>query len=474
MAPALRALFVALLALLLFSLHASEPSAPAPGRLRISADGSHFEEADGTPFFWLADTGWLITQKLRREELVAYFENRRAKGFNVIQCCILQFPNDKTAYGAPALTGGDILRPATTPGADPADPVQYDYWDHVDYAVDAAAKCGLRLAIAPVWSHMVRRTPITAEQAASYTSWLAARYKERTHIIWLNGGSAKGTQDTAVWQSIGQTLKRIAPGQLVGFHTFGRTQSSTWFHDASWLDFNTFTSGHRRYDQDTEGRAFGEDNWRYVLEDLARVPRKPTLDAEPAYENTPQGLHDSTQPRWTANDTRRYAWWSVFAGSAGHSFGENSVRQVFVPGEAKSASGAVGYFKDRLDSEGAGQMRHLRDWVKAHPGFAARTAFPEALVGEPGLRYDRILVTRGPGFLMAYTYTGRSFELRLGHLPGDTLRASWFNPRTGATLSLGSMPNSGTKTFDPPDEKADGNDWVLLLEPTSGAATRGK
>ena len=40
---------------------------------------------------------------------------------------------------------------------------------------------------------------------------------------------------------------------------------------------------------------------------------KPVLDGEPSYENIPQGLHHGTEPRGTAADVRRYAYWSVFA-----------------------------------------------------------------------------------------------------------------------------------------------------------------
>lgn len=82
--------------------------------------GRLFEHADGTPFFWLADTAWLITQKLNREEVKTYFEDRRAKGFNVVQCCVVQFPHDKSFNGSPALVGNDISRLNLTPGSDPA------------------------------------------------------------------------------------------------------------------------------------------------------------------------------------------------------------------------------------------------------------------------------------------------------------------------------------------------------------------
>jgi hypothetical protein len=49
------------------------------------------------------------------------------------------------------------------------------------------------------------------------------------------------------------------------------------------------------------------------------------LDGEPSYEGIPQGLHDPTQPLWTDADARRYAYWSVFAGACGHTYGDNAV-----------------------------------------------------------------------------------------------------------------------------------------------------
>src|SRR5690606_29742800 len=126
--------------------------------------------------------------------------------------------------------------------------------------------------------------------------------------IWMNGGDIKGSEYTNVWETIGQTIKAKDSLHLMTFHPRGRTTSSEWFHDAKWLDFNTFQSGHRRYDQDTsknEKRHYGEDNWKYVLEDYTKTPIKPTFDAEPSYEAIPEGLHDSLEVRWTDAAVRR-------------------------------------------------------------------------------------------------------------------------------------------------------------------------
>ncbi len=451
---------------LLLLLASALPLAAAPwdsGPLRVHPGGQYFQQADGQPFFWLGDTAWLLPQKLNREEVKTYFENRRAKGFNVVQLCVVQFLNDKNIYGRPALVGENIAKLNVTPGADPADPAQYDYWDHFDYVVATAAANGIYVAVAPVWSHMVRRTPLSAAQVGPYIEQVAKRYQSRPNVIWLNGGSGRGHENSDVWQVIGETLARLNPQQLVSYHPFGRTVTSEWFKDAAWLDFHLFTSGHRRYDQDTEGRKYGEDNWRYVLEARAADPKRPVLDAEPAYENTPQGLHKPEEPYWTGADSRRYAYWSVFAGAAGHTFGENSVRQVYIARETKPASGAKGFIMDRLETDGARAMPHLKRLVLSRP-FFARVVDQSLVAGNAGEKYERVLVTRGQSYLFAYTYTGRDFTLKLGTLTGQKLNVAWFNPRTGEVAAAAPIANSGTAAFNPPGDPAPGNDWVLVLD----------
>src|SRR5262245_4003521 len=53
------------------------------GRLRISQSGHFFEFEDGTGFFWLGDTAWLLG-RLTPEDVDRYMRNRAALGFNVI------------------------------------------------------------------------------------------------------------------------------------------------------------------------------------------------------------------------------------------------------------------------------------------------------------------------------------------------------------------------------------------------------
>jgi len=122
----------------------------------------------GSPFFWLGDTGWLLLTKLNREEADKYLEDRRQKGFNLIQVMVVHGLNDVNIYGDSALSKGNIAMPKTTPGHSFSDAVQYDYWDHVDYIVEKAAEKGIYIALVPVWGSVVKSGKVSESKARVY------------------------------------------------------------------------------------------------------------------------------------------------------------------------------------------------------------------------------------------------------------------------------------------------------------------
>jgi len=454
---------VAIVPVLLAITTAASAAGP-PWRLSVSADHRFLQRADGTPFFWLADTGWLLLSRLDRAEAQRYLDDRSAKQFNVVQVMVLHTPASRAANGAAALDGGDPGRPRVTPGASPSNADEYDYWDHLDWMLKEAERRGLYLALVPAWGSLVKEGTLNESNVASYASFLARRYRDAPNIVWLVGGDARGNEHAEVWRAMGRTLRAEDPNHLITYHPFGRTQSSTWFHAEPWLDFNMFQSGHRRYDQDTDSpKRFGEDNWRYVLDDYAKEPLKPVLDGEPSYENIPQGLHDGSQPYWTDADARRYAYWSVFAGACGHTYGDNAVMQFHAPGSGPADYSPRNYWLEAIGDPGAGQMRHLAALMLSRPYFD-RVHDPDAVVSGSGPRYEHVIATRGRDFAMVYSYSGRPFELRLGAITGTSLRAWWYSPRNGSAQAAGVVANSGTRRFTPPGQPAEGHDWVLVLD----------
>lgn len=433
--------------------------------LKISSNHRFFVDQNGKPFFWLGDTGWLLFSKLNRQEAEQYLEDRRKKGFDVIQVMVLHTVAAVNVYGDSALIDKNVAHPLTTPGNNFSDPKQYDFWDHVDYIVDLAAKKGIYMAMVPVWGSNVKAGLVSREDAAVYAKWLTNRYKNRWNIIWLNGGDIHGTDSTDTWRTIGETLRRNDPNHLISFHPFGRTSSSEYFPNEDWLDFNMFQSGHRSYDLDTSKNEhrFGPDNYKFVNIDYNLKPTKPVLDGEPSYELIPHGLHDTTKPYWQADDVRRYAYWSVFAGAAGHTYGHNSIMQFHKPTDKGSAYGSKKYWYNALNDEGAREMVYLKKLILSKSYFD-RVPDQSLIVGEQGQRYNYIAATRGNDYAFIYDYTGKPFELRMGKISGARVKASWYNPRNGNKKLIGRYVNKGFRKFDPPGEQRDGNDWVLVLE----------
>jgi hypothetical protein len=452
--------------LLLLILSSSQAQQKLP-LLKVSPNGRFFQTEDGKPFFWLGDTGWLLFGKCKKEEAIQYLDIRQAQGFNVIQVMVLHTLRMTDAYGDSALIDKNIANPYIAQEESLGRRLEYDYWDNIDFVITEAEKRGIYIALVPIWGGNVKDGKVTAKQAESYAKFLALRYKKRNNIIWMNGGDIKGSEGLEVWEAIGKTLKKYDPAHLVTYHPRGRYSSSDWFHSESWLDFNMFQSGHRTYEQDTsrnEKNHFGEDNWKYVNIDYKLKPVKPTIDGEPSYENIPHGLHDSLQPRWKAADLRRYAYWSVFAGGAGFTYGENAVMQFNTKGDNGANYGVSKNWKEAVHSPGAEQMHNLNKLMLSRSSYFDRVPAQEIITDNTKDKYDYILATKGKKFAMAYTYTGINFKVDMSKLGFKTSRISWYDPSKGEATSVEAGDDQGVREFDPPGEPGNGHDWVLIIE----------
>ncbi len=438
----------------------------SPKSLVVSENGRYLTTGDGKPFFWLGDTGWLLFNRLTREEAVQYFEDRKQKGFNVVQAMLLHEVPSRNVYLDSSVVKSNVAHPAITAGNDYKDSIAYDYWDHVDYIIDKAAEKGIYMALVPVWGTNVKDKRVKNDQAGKYAEFLAKRYKDKWNIIWLNGGDIRGSEGMPVWKKIGETLRENDPNHLITFHPRGRTASSDWFHNEKWLDFNMVQSGHRRYSQDTsknEKNHYGQDNWKYIDIDYALKPTKPTIDGEPSYEDIPQGLHDTKEPRWTASDVRRYGYWSVFAGAFGYTYGHNSVMQMFKLTDDKPAYGPRDQWDKAINAEGARQMIHLKNLILSRSYFD-RIPDQSIIARKNGVQYNRLIATRGNDYAFIYAYNGNNMSINMGKIEGSKVKASWFDPRSGKTTIIGEFENKGVQHFNPPGDEIEGNDWVLILD----------
>jgi hypothetical protein len=435
----------------------------------LRADGKYLYNS-GVPFFWLGDTAWRLFQCLDAEQSRRYLKNRADKGFNVVQAVLLA----KITYTETEVNRFRILDQNMDEFISAENG---EYWNHVEKVAALAAEMGIYMALLPVWGAYAKIKFINEDNAETYMAFLTERFNKYDNIIWLLGGDIRGEDYYAMWDMCGKYLRKHSPGKLIGYHPFGRTSSSYWFNGCEWLDFHQFQSGHRRYDQfqvkkneavtvswdDTTATEpwYGEDSWRYVLADHSKTPLRPVLDGEPSYEHIPQGLHDGSQPFWEEHHVRRYAWWSVLAGACGHTYGDNSIMQMYGTGTPPAYS-VVDTWETALHHAGSGGMGVLHG-ILTEIGFTDCEPMQLLLGDDEGEKHDIIKVFGNEKNIIAYNYSGRMFSLQRtteGICPYD---AWWVDPANGIKSYFGLFDLSQKTDFTPPVKKYGHNDWVLLL-----------
>lgn len=435
------------------------------GNLRVADNQRYLCHADGEPFFWLGDTGWLLPQRLNRDEVDYYLKRTAKDGFNVVQIQVLNGVPSYNVYGSSSHPlGWNLADIDSLPG--------YGYWDHLDYIIDRAEKEGVYIGMVCIWGGLVKEGLMDETQAESYGRFLTDRYGNRPNIIWIIGGDIQGDVKTEVWERLATTIRTYDTDHLITFHPRGRTTSAQWFNSSRWLDFNMFQSGHRRYGQRMGNKDYPipdgteEDSWMYVDSSTRVTPLKPVLDGEPSYEDIPQGLHDPEEPRWNDKDVRRYAYWSVFAGSCGHTYGHNAIMQFVRPGieGAYFADGVAKPWWIALDDPGRRQMKHLKNLLLTFPFFPR--VQDSLIVHDNGIRYDRLLATRGNDYILVYNHTGRPMTLDLTRISGNEKSLWWFNPSDGALHYIGTRQD-GVISFSSP--ACEGEDFVLIITDSSSA-----
>ncbi|MCL4826121.1 MAG: DUF4038 domain-containing protein [Caldilinea sp.] len=424
----------------------------------VSDNHRFLQTESGAPFFWLGDTAWELFHRLTIEEAALFLENRQRKGMNVIQAVALaEFDGIRTpnVYGDYALVDEDPTRPNEA------------YFRHVDAIVDLAAEKGLYIGLLPTWGDKV--TPMwgagpalfTEENARIYGRWLGERYKARSNILWILGGDRPALKDDAdhrpIWRAMAAGIDEgTGAHPFKTYHPWGGHSTSEELHDEAWLDMNMMQSGH--------GGGRSVPVWEMIERDYARTPIKPTLDAEPNYEDHPI----SPWPTWSPangyfrdHDVRQQSYRSVFAGGCGVTYGHHSIWQ-FCGERHAPINHADRSWLDALDRPGAGQMIHLRRLMESRPYFS-RIPDQSILSVNPAERGCHMRATRDEAgrYALVYTPLVQPISVRLDWAAGSPVRAWWYNPRTGDAAAIGDFAATESITFHPP---VDGPDWVLVLD----------
>lgn len=426
--------------------------------MKVSANKRYLVQADGTPFFYLGDTAWELFHRLNREEADHYLKRRAEQGFTVIQAVALaEFDGLKepNPYGETPLLDNDPTRPNEA------------YFKHVDYIIDKVAENGLVIGLLPTWGDKVFKDKwgngpeiFNPQNARVYGRWLGERYKNRPNIIWILGGDRnprEGSRDVAVWRAMAEGVEAGVGGAdkaLISFHPQPNGTDGgavKWFANDNWMDFNMHQNGHCRdipvYD--------------HITVSYDQKPTRPTMDAEPIYEDHPVCFNAKDLGTSNAYDVRKAAYLNLFAGAHGHTYGCHDVWQMY-SASRPAVNGPHVYWPEALELPAANQMKFVRRLMESRP-MLERVPDQSLIVEGTCSPAERIQATRGPDYAFVYTAAGKPFTVRLGTLSGNQLAAYWVNPRQGDVKPAGLFANKGQVVFTPPTAGY-GQDWILVLD----------
>jgi hypothetical protein len=295
------------------------------GPVQRSANGRYFAHADGTPFFWLADSWWhAMSSRLTQEGFKTLVADRLAKGFTVIQFAVAN-PCDIAPFDD---RGGNAAGHAWTKDFGTINPA---YWALTDQRIEYLVEQGLLPSIVGTWGYYLRF--MGEEKMTRHWRYVMARYGAYP-VAWILCGESRlpwypligrgddGYQQTLRWTEVGREVAgENVFGRLVGIHP----GPPLWFHDAPYEALSDYSFIDVYYGMGGHG---GGEEYAQLARCLktmaawrAKNPGKLSLIGELCWE----GMYGGNCGPFMQ---RVQFWGAVLNGASGHCYGADSLWQM--------------------------------------------------------------------------------------------------------------------------------------------------
>ncbi|RAL16774.1 glycoside hydrolase family 140 protein [Aspergillus homomorphus CBS 101889] len=499
---------------LYIALHIIQTAAwqvPADYAITPSPDGRFLQQSNGAPFFWQADTAWLLFHRLNYSEAETYLSDRARKGFTVV----LAVGFTQEGIASPNCNGDltfideDVTRPNEA------------YWAYIDSIVSLAWSKGIRICMVPAWGKFVHGSDnsasvLNATTAPTFGKFIGQRYPylpktlvADTNPYWQNKTAVKAdysrggvppTYEVIDWSPVYDALAEgIVAGERQALSASSSPSADDWWPlmtihptnqwftggpialahaflgNRSWLTLDSSQSGHADYAPNPPipwwncRRGWEPVELMYAAGSQAGGRPRPVIDNEAHYEHRyNNGNHNASY--WNASDVRIGSWQAVFSGAAGLTYGANAVQQMAIPGLFQSdGSGPGDNWATDLVLPGSSQMQWIQKVVmdRGASSYFRRVPAQDLLVGDVGADDARVTATRDRdgGWILVYTPTGKSFQVDTRSLKSCAVQASWYDPLRGvySRFDYTQCEQSLVRSFMPPTA-GDHVDWVLVLE----------
>jgi hypothetical protein len=443
------------------------------GVIRLSENRRYLTHADGTPFFWLADTAWNGPLCSTDDEWEHYLGERVRQKFTAVQWVATQWisaPNGDI-NGDLLFTGYEQI--AVNPRA----------FQRLDARLNTMNSVGLLGAPVLLWAaiwgvpEIMACNPGTSlpeNQAAMLARYMVARW-QGNHVLWiLSGDSDYSGARSERWKRIARYAFAGIKNALVTVHPMGMHIPYDEFEHEVWWNVVGYQSCHFGDSRSLSWLVKGPPatEWK-------REPARPFINLEPPYEMhndlstldlsgvtdhefTAKDIESQRPHRFDDHEVRRAMYWSLLVSpTAGVTYGGNGVWGWDLGGthpKAHPFAGRTDSWQVALHMPAAEQMSHLFDFFTRIKWWELFPA-PALVVKQPGEQDVQHFVTASKSAVgdSAVVYLPHECHITLtkDQLHPD-IQAVWFNPRTGE-YSLAVSADS--RSFTTPAE----GDWLLLF-----------
>ena len=415
-------------------------------KLEIADNNRFLVKEDGTPFVWIGETNWFFA-KLPPATIDSILATRSTQGFTVMfVSCREKLYNG----GGP----GGINNPNKA------------WWSYLDEYITKCEQRDLYVGITLGWWGVAKGNSET--DLYNYGKWVGERYKDKNNIIWLTLGEAGShyRKDTIPDNKINALIRGIREGdtgdKLLTVHADYKRGTSI-SNDGEISDFNNWQTSQWCCLDDLPRK--DERTWKvweaiqFDYNKIYNGKPKPTLDSEAWYENNKDFCDASSF------NIRRRAYFTIFAGALGHTYGAGGIWDGL-----NSEEGCSRKALEAIHYPGAQHMGYVSDFLHGlGDDFLKLRPDQSVIVAGNSDNYDTHLqatMAVDSSFALIYSASDATYTVNLSKLSGRTISSVWYNPRINKYQTEDSRlitDKRKIQEFDPPGELGAGNDWMLIL-----------
>ena len=340
------------------------------------------------------------------------------------------------------------------------------WWSYLDEYIAKCEERNLYVGVTLGWWGLIKRN--SEADLYNYGKWVGDRYRDKNNIIWLTLGETGShhRKDALPSQKINALVDGIRDGdtgnKLLTVHAdYKRGTSISSVGEI--CDFNNWQTGQWCCLEDLprkDDRAWKV--WEAIQFDYNKMydgKPKPTLDSEAWYENN-KDFCDATP-----FNIRRRAYFTIFAGAFGHTYGAGGIWDGLA-----SEQGCSRKALDAIHYPGARHMGYVSDFLHGlGDGFLKLRPDQSIIVAGNSDSYDTHLqstVAEDDSFALIYSASDATYQVNFSKLSGYTISGVWYNPRNNKYKTESSFivtDKTKIQQIDPPGDLGAGNDWVLIV-----------